>query len=139
MAEPTDSVPTDAVDPDGTAATTNPEMTDGTTHSAHDLEALIDKKAMRKLRARRSHRILWFGLGMFGMIGWSVAVPILLAIALGLWVDRRWPSPYSWTLMLLFCGVVLGCLNAWYWIQRERRLIVPDSDSGQYDSRTVGR
>lgn len=97
--------------------------TDEPLETKDEFGAVVGKKASRKLRARRKHRILWFGLGMFGMIGWSIAVPMLLAIALGIWIDRRWPSPYSWTLMLLFGGVMLGCLNAWYWVQRERRLI----------------
>ena len=60
---------------------------------------------------------------MFGIIGWSVAVPTVACIALGVWIDTRWPSPYSWTLMLLFVGIVLGCVNAWYWVTRERRQI----------------
>jgi ATP synthase protein I len=56
---------------------------------------------------------------MFGMVGWSITIPTIVCLALGIWIDRRWPSPYSWTLMLLFVGVVLGCLNAWYWVKRE--------------------
>jgi len=88
-----------------------------------ELGNVVGRKALRKLRARRRRHPIWFGLGMFGMIGWSIAVPMILAIALGIWIDRRWPSPYSWTLMLLFGGLLLGCLNAWYWVQRERRLI----------------
>jgi len=40
-------------------------------------------KAARKLRARRhSAQGVWFGLGMMGLIGWSVAVPTLLGAAL---------------------------------------------------------
>lgn len=80
----------------------------------------VDAKEQRKLRARRNRGQIWFGLGMFGVVGWSVAVPMLAFLALGIWIDRRWPSPYSWTLMFLFVGVVLGCVNAWYWITRER-------------------
>jgi predicted F0F1-ATPase subunit len=34
---------------------------------------------------------VWFGLGMMGLIGWSVAVPTLLGAALGLWLDSRHP------------------------------------------------
>ena len=60
---------------------------------------------------------------MFGVIGWSVAIPTLLGIFIGIWIDTTWPSRFSWTLMLLFAGVVLGCLNAWSWIERERRSI----------------
>ena len=63
----------------------------------------------RKLKARRERdRTVWFGLGMFGLVGWSVAIPALLGTALGLWIDSRWPSRVSWTLMLLVIGVALG-------------------------------
>ena len=30
---------------------------------------------------------------------------------------------YSWTLMLLGVGVILGCLNAWFWVSKERQII----------------
>ena len=85
-----------------------------------DLGKTVGNKAYRKLRARgERNRSVWFGLGMYGLIGWSVAVPTLLGIGLGVWIDRRWPGPVSWTLTLLFVGIVLGCLNAWRWIKRE--------------------
>jgi ATP synthase protein I len=60
---------------------------------------------------------------MFGMVGWSVAVPTLIGIALGIWIDRRWPGRFSWTLMLLFAGLALGCLLAYHWVNRERKTI----------------
>jgi ATP synthase protein I len=85
-----------------------------------DLEEQITAKEVRKVRARHAgSRTVWFGLGMFGLVGWSVAVPALIGIALGLWIDARWPSRFSWTLMLLVGGVALGCLNAWRWVSRE--------------------
>ena len=87
----------------------------------NELAETVGAKEDRKIKARRdAHQSVWFGFGMFGVIGWSVAVPALACIALGVWIDKRWPSPYSWTLMLLFIGVVLGCVNAWYWVTRER-------------------
>lgn len=89
-----------------------------------ELGGRIARRAERKRRAQRQRSgSVWFGLGMFGMVGWSVAVPTLVGVALGVWIDARWPSQYSWTLMLLLPGLVLGCLNAWYWISRERRSI----------------
>ena len=84
----------------------------------------VGTKARRRLRARRSrYGDLWFGLGMFGVVGWSVAVPSVVLTALGVWLDRRYPSPVSWTLTCLAAGVGLGCLNAWFWIRGERRII----------------
>ena len=79
----------------------------------------ISTKSDRKIKARKESKNIWFGLGMFGMVGWSVAIPSLLGIGLGIWLDTHIQSKYSWTLMLLIIGVALGCFNAWYWISKE--------------------
>jgi ATP synthase protein I len=84
----------------------------------------ISKSEERKLRAqKRNEQTIWFGLGMFGMVGWSVAVPTLIGIVMGIWIDRRWPGRFSWTLMLLVMGLLLGCLLAYHWVNRERKTI----------------
>ena len=79
----------------------------------------VGAKAARKLRARNSTQGVWFGLGMMGLIGWSVVVPTLLGAALGIWLDNRHPGNHSWTLTLLIIGLVIGCLNAWHWVDKE--------------------
>jgi len=80
----------------------------------------IAGKEDRKVRARRQgDRGPWFWLGMFGMVGWSVAIPTLMGIAIGVWLDRRFDGRISWTLTMLFIGVALGCWTAWYWVRRE--------------------
>jgi ATP synthase protein I len=80
----------------------------------------VTRKENRKLRARREgHRGPWFWLGMFGLVGWSVAVPALLGIALGVWLDSRFDGRVSWTLTMLFVGAAMGCWTAWYWVKRE--------------------
>ena len=85
-----------------------------------DLERDVSTREQRKLKARAEvHRTIWFGLGTFGLVGWSVTLPALAGIATGIWIDHRFPSRFSWTLMLLVLGVALGCLNAWRWISRE--------------------
>jgi len=91
---------------------------------AERLSAEVGEKETRKIRARREkHRTVWFGLGMFGLVGWPIAVCTLAGIALGLWLDAHHPGRYSWTLMLLVVGVAAGCLNAWLWLSKERRQI----------------
>ena len=82
----------------------------------------VGAKAARKLRAQRHvTRTVWFGLGMMGLIGWSVAIPTLLGAALGIWLDKRYPGSHSWTLMLLVIGLIIGCVNAWHWVAKEDR------------------
>ena len=82
----------------------------------------IGAKAERKLKARRhSAQGVWFGLGMMGLIGWSVAVPTLLGAVLGLWLDKHHPGGRSWTLALLVAGLAIGCVNAWHWVAKEEK------------------
>ena len=89
----------------------------------------VGAQAARKLKARRhAPKSVWFGLGMSGLVGWSVTIPTLIGAALGIWVDKRYPSQYSWTLMLLFMGLIIGCLNAWLWVQSEYKEMQEDSD-----------
>jgi ATP synthase protein I len=87
----------------------------------------IAAKADRKLKAQRAGvQTPWFGLGMFGTIGWSVTVPTLLGAMLGLWLDRHHPGTHSWTLAFLVAGLVLGCANAWHWVSDQNAAIHED-------------
>jgi ATP synthase protein I len=82
----------------------------------------VERKEARVIRGRAEKgESVWFGFGMFGIVGWSVAVPTLIGVALGLWIDQTWPSQFSWTLMLLIGGVMIGSLNAWYWVRKSGR------------------
>ncbi|PSR11663.1 MAG: F0F1 ATP synthase subunit [Bacteroidetes bacterium] len=85
-----------------------------------------DREAL-KLRARKKgKRSPLYGLGLFGLVGWSVVVPTLVGAALGRWIDTHYPSTHAWTLNLLIIGLVTGCLNAWFWIQKENHEIDKD-------------
>lgn len=109
---------------------TPPETTDeeafdrrgkGQTEQQAALIESVGEKATRRLAARdKQDRSLWFGLGAFGVIGWSVAIPTLVGVALGLWLDWTMTDDFSWTLALLLGGVALGCFNAWYWMSKEQ-------------------
>ncbi len=89
----------------------------------------VGAKVARKLKARRnSSQGVWFGLGMMGLVGWSVVVPTLLGAALGIWLDSRSTGSYSWTLMLLIIGLMIGCLNAWYWMDKQDKEMHKDDD-----------
>jgi ATP synthase protein I len=89
----------------------------------------VGAKAKRKLKARRnSTKGVWLGLGMMGLIGWSVVVPTLLGAALGLWLDKHHPGKHPWTLALLVAGLMIGCLNAWHWVAKEDKEMRNDQE-----------
>ena len=95
------------------------------------LAGQVGAKAARKLTARRNPTPgVWFGLGMMGLIGWSVVVPTLLGAALGLWLDKHYPGGHSWTLALLVAGLTIGCLNAWHWVDKEDRAMRDEQENG---------
>jgi ATP synthase protein I len=98
----------------------NDESNRKTTEKGPTLAGEVGAKAVRKLKARRNPAPgVWFGLGMMGLIGWSVTVPTLLGAALGIWLDSHYQGEHSWTLALLVAGLVIGCLNAGRWVARE--------------------
>lgn len=79
-------------------------------------------EAARKARAQgQDARTFWFGLGKKGLVGWAVAMPVLVGAGLGLWLDSNYPAGHSWMLLLMPIGLALGCFNAWRRVSRGRR------------------
>ena len=92
--------------------------------------AQVGLKAARKQRfLRDGDQGVWFGLGMSGLIGWSVALPTLFGVSLGIWLDQRYRQAFSWTLTLLFAGLILGCFSAWRWVARQNDAIHEETDN----------
>lgn len=92
--------------------------------SGHDREFKdqVGKSAHRRVAARDSERNVLSWLGTFGIVGWSIALPTLAGIALGIWLDRRVTTgTVSWTLTFMILGLVSGLAIAWGWVRREGR------------------
>lgn len=89
----------------------------------------VGEKEKRKLKAlREKKKSIWSGLGMFGMVGWSVAIPTLLGAILGIWLDEIYPQSFSWTLTFLVIGLLIGCVIAWFWVSNEDKDINPTNN-----------
>lgn len=84
-----------------------------------EMEHKIQSDAAKKIKARGEKDDIMFGLGLFGIVGWSIAIPTLLGIAAGVFLDNRYPTGFSWTLTLLFAGIIMGCFNAWHWLKQK--------------------
>ena len=86
-------------------------------------EKLVGEMEERKLQAQRDKKSVWSGLGLFGIIGWSIVLPTVLGAALGIWLDNNYKVDFSWTLSLLVGGLMMGCVIAWNWIEKENKEI----------------
>ncbi len=84
-----------------------------------EMEKKIKSDVDKKIKAQAEKDDIMFGLGVFGIIGWSISIPTLLGILLGVYLDKNFQTDFSWTLTLLFIGVIVGCLNAWHWIKQK--------------------
>lgn len=104
----------------------------GSTDRGEEFKREVATKAQRKKHARtHPGRPLWSGFSLFGIVGWSVSIPTLLGIALGVWLDHNYKASHSWTLTMLALGIALGCYNAWRWVAREERSIHRDHESDE--------
>lgn len=82
----------------------------------------VSDRERRKLRARkRPRRSILEWLGVFGIVGWSVAAPALAGALVGGYLDERWPGRVAWRVTLLFAGLTFGCVAAWHWVRQESR------------------
>mgnify|MGYP001547681530 CR=1 FL=1 len=88
----------------------------------------IGDKEQLRMKAQRDKRSVWSGFGLFGMVGWSVAVPALSGVALGWWLDKKYPQHFSWTLTGLLAGLIAGCVIAWNWVSKENKAIHKDKE-----------
>lgn len=98
----------------------------------------IDAKAKRMVKARRRRSPgVWFGLGMMGLIGWSVTVPTLMGAMIGIWLDKNFPGGRSWTLALLVSGLAVGCLNAWHWVAKEETVMQNEEENAMNETQLL--
>lgn len=92
-----------------------------------NFKKILERKEQDKLMAKeRKKGYMWLGLGMLGLVGWSIIIPTFIGLSIGIYIDKIFISPFSWTLMCLFLGLIIGCINVWYWVSKERKAIEKD-------------
>jgi ATP synthase protein I len=90
----------------------------------------VNIKEKRKLKALHNDKqSVWSGIGMFGMVGWTIAVPTLVGVAVGIGLDKNHPESFSWTLSCLILGLFIGCLIAWHWVTKEHKDMNENNDN----------
>ena len=98
-----------------------PETTPKLPPSAERMLREVEATQKRMLRGRTRKDGILSALALMGAVGWSVTVPTLIGAAVGIWIDRRWPSTFSWSAALIFAGLLLGCVNAWQRLKGDTR------------------
>ncbi len=80
---------------------------------------IILKKVERYKHAQKEHNNVWRMSSFFGLIGFSVVLPLAGLILLGDYLDEAYPANFSWTFSGILAGLAVGLYNAWHWIKKE--------------------
>jgi len=73
-----------------------------------------------KTMARRDKRIFYLNASILGVYGWQMAMPVLLCVILGRFLDKHFDVVhFSWTLNLIIIGFAIGIFNANRWVRKE--------------------
>ena len=80
-------------------------------------ERVLIKKA--RALSNRKNRIFYFNAAKLSVYGWQMAIPVLLGILMGRFLDSHFPaSHFSWTLNLIIIGFGVGFFNATRWVHQ---------------------
>jgi len=91
---------------------------------------VIKAKEKRKVHFKKAkHKNAWYGFGLFGLVGWSITVPALIGLAVGIYIDTEYPSRYLFSLMGFILGLLFGIWIAFYWINREQKEIEKETEN----------
>ncbi len=75
------------------------------------------------------------GFSVFGIVGWSIAVPTVAGAFLGHWLNQVAPQEFTWTIALILGGVAIGGFIAARWLQKvgveQDRQSLESQDNGE--------
>ncbi len=82
------------------------------------LREKVERQSRRLKRAERE-RHQWLAQTVFiGTLGLVFVIPVVIGAYLGVWLDGRLEGySMSWTLSLIFLGVVVGAINVYLMIK----------------------
>lgn len=81
-------------------------------------ERVLVKKT--RTLAKRNKRIFYLNASILGIYGWQMAMPVLLGILLGGFLDKHFGVVhFSWMLNLIIIGFGIGVFNANRWVHQE--------------------
>ena len=90
-------------------------------HFEQRAEQLMEK--VQKLRDRSKRRFM-LRATILTIYGFQVAVPVLLCLATGIFLDKVWPMEHlSWVLNFILLGFLIGLYNANSWFYKN--VIIP--------------
>jgi len=84
----------------------------------HKLQQTVNAEAQRIKQAEKQKHSLLIYSSFAGVLGMVLVLPIVVGAYLGRWLDSFDTGfSISWTISLIFVGVVVGAVNVYYLIK----------------------
>ena len=48
---------------------------------------ILRRKSIQLAAEKKKKNVIFYGLGMFGVFGWSIVIPTFLGLIIGYWLD----------------------------------------------------
>ncbi len=74
-----------------------------------------------KIADKEGERSVGQNLALIGSLGWLIAMPTVVGIFFGRWLDGRTEGGIFWTGGCIIIGVSLGSMFAWKRMKREEK------------------
>jgi ATP synthase protein I len=73
------------------------------------------KKHSGFLKRFRGKGIFWHSIATFGVIGWMIALPMVMGAYLGRYLDSKITGAegISWTITFILLGLAIGIYSVW--------------------------
>ena len=82
-------------------------------------EKILIRKA-KTLANRKKRPFINANMGVIGVFGGHVILPLLAGFFLGSWLDAHHPHPtISWLLNCSLVGFIIGHIDAYIWLKKE--------------------
>ena len=70
-----------------------------------------------KKDTKKLFKQLWY----YSSLSFSIALSIVIGLAIGVWLDKRYDTSPVWTLIFLVLGVIAGFRNIYLALQKARK------------------
>jgi ATP synthase protein I len=83
------------------------------------LQEKIEQKAKRLETAEEEKSTILSHTVFLGTLALLFIIPVIAGIYLGRWIDEQLAGySYRWSISLLMTGIVLGCINVYFYIRK---------------------
>jgi ATP synthase protein I len=82
------------------------------------LKSQVQRDVDRRQEAKKEKPTLLAQTVYLGTLGFMLVLPIVVGAYLGSWLDGKLTGySFSWTISLIFLGLVIGALNVYFFVK----------------------